>query len=193
MSDIAILTAVPETLRANLPDWTSDNCKAMPDGRPDPVMGNMFCAVHITERQTVIHVDHGVHRELWGIGITVTKRIEAVPYDRVNTSIYLTHVSGISPVMNRIIYEIHNRWKVVNSINAAIPDDGMLNVTAQSFISPLLLLNRNPKLTFEDEPWFHGTHGGLSRDAQDGHVGVSMTAYFGTMIKETILNTETCT
>ena len=198
MSDIAILTAVPEVLITTqggiggFGDWNDNNCKAMPNGRPDPAMQSIFAAVHITERQTVIKVDDGIHEELWGIGVTITKRIEAVPYDRITGSIYLTQLSGLSPVMQRVVYEIHNRWKVINAINAAIPFDPDLHVDAQSFRTPLLLINRTPKISFEAEEWFHGTHSHISRDAQDGFVGVSMTAYFGKMLKQTILTPEVC-
>jgi len=193
MSEIAILTAVPTYLIDKLTDWTVDNCKAMPDGQPIPVAPNIFCAVHITEIQSK-QESQGTHEEIWGFGITITKRITTVPYDRITPSIYLTQLSGISSLMERTKYALHNRWSLIQSINANIPNDPQLDefVYVQTFSTPAMLLNRTPKLTFQEEDWFHGTHGTPERDNRDGYVGVTLTASFGNMLKITKLQEDTC-
>lgn len=194
MSDVAILNGAREWLVTNFTEWENDNCKPMPDGQPDPVAKNDFAAVHITESQAR-QSDDGIMEEVWGFGVTVTKRIEAIPYDKITDSIYLIHLTGLAPTMDRIKYSMQSSWKLTNLINSKIvTTDDQLNtfVSSQKFVEPARLVNRNPKMFFETENWWHGTHGKPERNPQDGFVGVRMTLNFGNLIKQTKFVPEVC-
>ena len=194
MSDVAILTAIPEILIDSFDEWTINNCKAMPDERPDPVANELFASVYISEIQNNLLQNDAEMQELWSFAITVTKRIHAVPYDRLMPSVYLEQIKGLYPAINRITNAINNRYSVINRINAKIPKDPQLNnlVLSEAFVTPVYALNRTPKVTLRNEEWFHGSHGTPARDRNDGHVGMSMTVFFGNLIKQTTLVPETC-
>lgn len=190
--DRAILRGVQNYIRNNFEHWNKDNCKAMPDGRPDPMMGRTFCSIHITEAQGATD-DQGILREVYGFGVTVTKRIEAVPYDRITDSIYLSHMDGISSLVDQINYSISNRYEVANAIASELPtaySDPELFKFVECFTipNPPILVSRNPRLRFRDEEWFHGSHDKPLRDQKDGHVGVSFTLNYG---KLTLLINQT--
>jgi len=197
MSDIAVLSGVTEYIHDRLPDdWNTDNCKAMPDGQPDPMMGDRFASVFIREVQSRLNTDDGYHEEIWGVSITITERLKAVPYDRISPSIYLTNLTGIAAVAERTLYAIQNRWSVIQWLNSRLElNDLVLNtfVDHQIFMHPLVLLNRSPKLEFREEEWFHGTHGvSPPRDTRDGLTGVSLTLNFGNLLKQTVLADDIC-
>lgn len=185
MSDIAILNGLSTYLIDKIPeDWTEDNCKGMPDGRPDPVSGDIFCSIHMgTSQGRIEHTDRSFE-EVWGVDITITKRIKAIPQDRINTKVYLTHLTGLAPKMTRVKFAITNRWSAVQAINAAFPSDPVLDRFLDSIqaITPLQAMTRRPTVEFRNEEWFHGTHSGVGPTPRDGWVGISLTQTFGNMI-----------
>ena len=195
MSDFQILPGVQARMIAVLPEWNEENCKPMPDGQPEPLSAKQFAAIHILNLQGT-QKDDGIHEEIWSFSVTVSKRIEAIPYDRINQSVFLKHLTGISPIMERVKYALHNRWGLVESINNLIDiaDDPVLAnlIDIQRFIRPALVINRTPKMTFRNEEWFHGTHRNPDRNILDGFVGVSMTLDFGQLIKQTGQPDESC-
>ena len=85
MSEAIVLNTIATKLR-ELDIWDSNNCMARFDERPDPVMGDRFCSVHMVEHQTRSQTDGGQTEELLGFGITITKRITAVPGDKISES-----------------------------------------------------------------------------------------------------------
>ena len=181
--DRAILTGVVKYLRENLSIWNATNCMAMADGRPNPMMGKEFCSVHVSEMQGTTD-DQGLLREVWGFGVTVTKRIEAVPYDKIPQSIYLEETRGISKLINQILYAINNRWEVARCIEAELPTaetcpEIFKFINCIRVMNPPLLSNRNPKFRYRDEEWMHGSHTKPTRNGLDGHVGISFTLNFG--------------
>jgi hypothetical protein len=195
MSDIAILKAIPEYLIDKFTYWNEDNCKAMPDEQPDPMMGDVFASVYITEIQGRPKSNDGVLEERWGFGVTVTKRISAVPYDRITPAIYIKEYNGISFYVNPIKYALNNRWSVTTAINDNIPMIPEVSdfVTDERFLSPAYCLNGMPRIRFAEETWFHGTHSVYEpRDSRDGYTGVYMSLTFGNLMKYTKLAEDTC-
>jgi hypothetical protein len=193
MSDKAILEGVTSYLIARLAEWNSDNCKAMPDGRPDPTMADEFASVHITQVQSVNTHDHRELEELWGFGVTLTKRISAVPYDRLSNSIYLQQLTGFSPIMTRIKLTLHNKYSLTQTLNTKLETtDTEINdlVEARCFSSPAVFINRSAKLRFHDDEWFHGYREG--KIFKEGYVGVSMMLNFGNLRLMTALKPDTC-
>ena len=193
--DTAILNGVVSYLRNNLSTWNPSNCRAMPDGRPIPMMANEFCAVHITEAQGTTD-DQGLLREVWGFGVTVTKRIQAVPFDRIVDNIYLEQISGLETLIRRIKFAITNRGEVVQAINAAIPteenDPELYNfICDYRLLRPPIFINRNAKFRFRDEEWMHGSHS-PTRDRLDGHVAISFTLNFGRLEFQISQSEDTC-
>lgn len=191
--DEAILRGVVKHIHQCFPDqWNEKNCKAMIDGRPDPISGIEFCSVHITEFQGATD-DQGLLREVWGFGVTISKRNKAVPFDRLNEAIYLEDKSGLARLSNRIKFAINNRYEVSNSIQSCIPteeDDPKLYqfIECLSIRNPPLLSSRTPKVRERDEEWWHGSHSLPQRNKSDGHVGLSLTLNFGSLnilIKQT--------
>lgn len=190
--DYAVLKGTRDYLIANLEIWNSDNCKAMPDEKPDPVMGNEFASVHMINSQGGGR-DSGMLDDFYEFAVTVTKRIEAIPYDQVSPEIYLKNLSGIEPLITQITYAIWNRWEVINAMNAAIVPDPQLEqfIENYKFIGPPKKSNRTGKLRFVDEDHFHGDR--ISdRTRFDGHVGVMLTVYFGGVILQAPQIPGTC-
>ena len=181
--DIAILRGVASYLHQCIPHWNENNCKPKPDGRPDPIQGKEFLALHISEVQGTTE-DQGILREVWGFAATITKRIEAVPHDKVTDQIYLERMSGIASLANQVNYAISNRQEVSRAIENEFPtaqtDPTLFKfIDAIRVINPPMLVNRNPSLRVRNEDWFHGTHSRPVRNQQDGPVGVSFTLSFG--------------
>lgn len=194
MSDTAILETIATILIEKFPnDWNDDNCQPRSSGDPPPMMGDRFAAVHMTSISGNGYQENATI-ETYNFAITVTKRIHAVPESKITRSVYLGTLQEISPMINRIIHVISNRWSITNRINDALTVDPFLSsyATPSAFISPPVFLSRTPTPVVRDEDWFHGTHGPKLRDLQDGHVGLSLTATFGNLNKETIIVEEDC-
>jgi len=181
--DTAILRGVTKYIHNNLEHWNELNCKAMPDGRPEPMIGKDFCSVHITESQGTV-ADQGLLREVWGFGVTVTRRLEAVPYDKIMQAIYLGKIQGLDRLVNQLKYAISNRGEVRVCIESCLPteeqDPELFKfIDCIAVTTPPIFVSRNPKFRFRDEEWFHGTHSNPARNRNDGHVGISFTMNFG--------------
>lgn len=198
MSDSAILTIVPQKLIEAFPnDWNDSNCKGMPNKMPDPAMGDQFCSVYISGISGN-KTDDGVVEETHQFSVTVTKRLNATPFDRISELSYLGSIREIEPLVERIKARIANRWDITKAIN-----DYMLNWlqtteymmdhwTDIGYDSPPKLLTRNPQLQFFTEEDLHGTHGTPKRTVRDGKVAVGLTLTFGNMIRTALMITGDC-
>ena len=182
--DQAILRGLENYIRANLSEWNKDNCQATPDARPAPIICNQFCSLHITESQGTTD-DQGLLEEVWGFGVTVTKRIEAVPHDKIVDTIYLQQSTGIARLVRQLKYAINNRGEVQEAINDELQKVLECDIELQQFICsarlirPPIWTNRNAKFIFRDEVWMRGSHSQPTRDRHDGHVAISYTLNFG--------------
>jgi len=195
MTDALILETVTSFIQ-ELTEWTVDNCKPKHDGRPDPIMGDFFCAVHMNEYQTRSKIVSGELEEIWGFAVTVTKRLSAVPIDRVTDSIYLNNVRGISTLINKIIIKLDSsKDRFLNTINDAYEytDEDIADLLrSYQFMTPYRFMYRSPKPVLNDEEWTHGTHGDPSRDNRDGLNTMSMTAFFGGLTTQVLYAEEEC-
>lgn len=200
MSAYAILKGLETHIRNNISTWDETNCKAMPDGKPDPIAGDLFCACHMIRSRTYRQDDAGdIDRrrlaEDYSFGVTVTKKIEAIPYDSVTETVYLTQISGLDLETEKIKYLIHASWQFTREVNNLLAcDDADVNnlVYSWAFYRPPLLANPEAVPRFRNEQWFFGTHGDPSRNAQDGSSGISLTLEFGRFERETILINQDC-
>ena len=71
-------------------------------------------------------------------------------------------------------------------------DDLYENETGFSikFMEPHRFIYKQARPVIRDEEWMHGTY--PDRDSQDGHVALSLTAYFGGLMLQTFYNEEEC-
>jgi hypothetical protein len=188
--DYAILKGISSYLIGEFDEWNARNCKGMPDEQPDPVMGDIFAAVHVVNSQGTSR-DSGLLDDVFDFAVTVTKRIEAIPYDKITDQVYIKQLMGIEPIVTRITYAIWNRWEPINAINAQIVADPQLEkyVGSRRFIAPCKKSNRTGKLRFHDEDFLHGNK---TRNRDQGFVAVSLSVYFGNLILQTVQTEGTC-
>ena len=168
----------------------------MTDGQPDPTAANIFAAAHILNVQGR-RQNSDTHEELWSFSVTISKRIKAIPIDRVNQSVYLSLYadSGLAEVVDVVKYSIQNSWNLITRINNQVNivgNEPTLIIQSIQYTQTPQLLNRTPKPAFRNEEWFHGSHNNPERDGLDGFVGLSLTLDFGDLLKLTCINNETC-
>ena len=191
MSQIAILKAVPAYLIERMGfDWKTSNCRAMPDGQPDPTMGELFCSVHSPSWRPDTRKTDGILEERWGFSCTITQRISAVPYDRL-MQVYLTELTELLPAAQRLEFTLKNRYALMQKCNENLTNNPtkvdleLAKVLSdEKFMTPFQLLPGTGLITFHTEQWFHGTHGANdARDSRDGYTGASITYAFGEALK----------
>jgi len=196
MSDKHVLEGVATHLRSKLSSiYDANNCKAMADGQPDPLTNDIFAAIHTLNIQGKRQHDIA-HEELWSFSVTISKKINAVPIDRVAQSVFLKLFadSGLAEVVEYTKFAIQGSYKLIQEINNQVDIVGtepISLVESIGYIQVPQLLNRTPKPAFRNEEWFHGSHS-PDRDVLDGFVGLSLTLDFGDILKITKIKQDVC-
>lgn len=185
MSEHFILTAIESRLQT-FSKFDTTNCGVMFDERPPPVVPNYFASIHFTEITPQPFIG-GLMSQI-KVGVTVTKRIQAVGYDRITSQVVYRELNGLFQLTNFIRSALHNNWEVTNSANTLLsgffagnvdPEHEALISTA-GFTNVLLWNKTDYKPEIRNEEWFHGTFMNRERGRdQPGNVGLSLTVEFG--------------
>lgn len=185
MSEHFILTAIESRLQT-FSKFDTTNCGVMFDERPPPVAPNYFASIHFTEITPQPFIG-GLMSQI-KVGVTVTKRIQAVGYDRITSQVVYRELNGLFQLTNFIRSALHNNWEVTNSANTLLsgffagnvdPEHEALISTA-GFTNVLLWNKTDYKPEIRNEEWFHGTFMNRERGRdQPGNVGLSLTVEFG--------------
>lgn len=185
MSEHFILTAIESRLQS-FSKFDTTNCGVMFDERPPPVVPNYFASIHFTEITPQPFIG-GLMSQI-KVGVTVTKRIQAVGYDRITSQVVYRELNGLFQLTNFIRTALHNSWEITNSANTLLsgfftgnvdPEHEALISTA-GFTNVLLWNKTDYKPEIRNEEWFHGTFMNRERGRdQPGNVGLSLTVEFG--------------
>ena len=187
MSLAALAQAVRDRLQAvilmNGESTDANTCECTFTGKPKPIMGQLFLAVHILGWQG-ISGDNDLH-ESAQIGVTVTLRLGFAPEDRDGIAVWLAANTGLEPITRAVVKAIHKDYaNVMNLANTKYIGTG-----SAGFVTPLWFLGGgNP--TFQQASWF-----GAVPDPEDPNstpCGVSMELRFGKAERcQALDNTET--
>lgn len=86
----ALLFSVRDAIRDAGYGYNASTCEIMADGHPIPSMGDWFVAVH--ELASRSNADNCLN-ELFGFGVTVTRRISGVPFDRIGNKVMAANLA----------------------------------------------------------------------------------------------------
>lgn len=163
MSRRALLEAVRDTLKSVL-HFESKECEITDmSGRPPPMCGKRFIAVHRAGRRGKWQV---ALDEIYDVAVTVTMRVEQ-PYDRIGKNLLEKQESGMDDLCDRIRSAISVDSLTNDIINAA---NVILGITVNGFIEPLYFQDDND-IRIVSGDWFHA-------DPEAVEVGIACTMKF---------------
>lgn len=176
MSARAARLATRDILKTAL-SLNTDQCEVMPDGKPKPDAGELFVAVHpgYWHARDI----EGLEEE-FGVRVTVTMRLGAVPLDRAGPSAQDLLDAGLDAKCRQVMKALHldvsgDAW--LNAVNAYISADTP-NAPATGFVEPLRFRDGG---TSEERgaEWF------WAEDAEhsDPPSGLSQTMQFGGAVR----------
>ena len=188
MSEHFILTAVESRLQS-FSKFDTSNCGVMFDERPPPVIPNYFASIHFTEVTPQPFIG-GILSQI-KVGVTITKRIQSTPFDRITSQVVFRELSGLFQLANFVRSAIHNSWQVTNDANTLLSAYFTGNVDAEHEVlistagfSNVLMWNKTDyKPEIRNEEWFHGTFMNRERGRdQPGNVGLSLMVEFSNIM-----------
>lgn len=166
MSARALKLAVRDHLRQKF-GWDELHCAITYFGQPVQNAGKFF--VGIWDGPWQGHDRAGTSRDdTYGINVTVTVRIEGVPYDREGTELETKEADGLDALCEKIVSAIHvdpSGYDIVNRANEII------GTGANGFVEPLIFFSGGqpePK----GGPWFRANQ-------KDQRAGIAQTVAFG--------------
>jgi len=115
MSIESLMQATRDTIRAAF-KLDELGCEVMPDGRPTPMAGQVFFAVHPggSNNSSDLSVD-----ELFDFSVTLTMRTGVPPYDRIGTNVMLDR-NGVLAMARRMAILVGMNYDLMNAANAII-------------------------------------------------------------------------
>lgn len=118
MSLAALLVGVRDELRSVL-GIQDALIGIQEDGQPPPGIGAaLYISIHplgwrpTTNREIIQGLD-----ESYSIGVTITKRISAIPEDRKDEEVFLKSLVGFEKLSRRIMVALHQNWDVIERAN----------------------------------------------------------------------------
>lgn len=141
------------------------------DGQPNPACGESFYAIHPGEwRGDSADADL---EELFGVSVTVTRRLGQAPLDRWGTDVWAKIVSGMDVICRKIVTAIHKNYAVLNAANAILEGESPLQ---GGFVEPLQFLNASA-LQQKGPDWFNAEN--LENSHRYANAGFAQTLSFG--------------
>lgn len=105
MSQAALMMAARDRLQLLL-SLTRDSCDIGLDGKPKPACGELYVAVHPAGWSPGPDGgDVGID-EVFGIAVTITRRLNEAPGDRWGSEIWVKKDTGIEPIARRVALEL---------------------------------------------------------------------------------------
>jgi hypothetical protein len=182
MSEYALLTGIQTYLRTfNMFDDT--NCSTQVNEKPPASVGDFYVTIHMLNVQPSKYDDSEMIEEVYTFGITVSKRIKAVPEDKLPEAVYLETANGLSKICRFIVAALHHRASPIitaNTLLTAEDDADYLSVVAgERFVNTPTWLGTSGQPELRNEEWFHGTYNTRnSRIEPFGFVGMTKTIRF---------------
>lgn len=150
MSQRALLLAVAAHLRTQLSLGT-DECSVELNARPQPINGELFIAVH--PGSWVGQSGDDDLDELFGVQVSVTRRITYAPEDRQAEDVLTgTDAIALEKLLEQIRVNLHMNYAVINAANTTIGG------SANGFIEPLRFHYAQPPQVVGSE-WFGSDDG----------------------------------
>ena len=147
MSLTALLPAVADAIRSAA-GLDQRECNIQPDDQPPPGMtGTRYVAICGGYWNPGIPVNDGLTEE-FGVNVTATIRLNAIPLDRRTNNLYLEHLRAIEPLVRRIIVAVHLNWDIIHAA------DNVLGSTANPFTSPFTLQSCDARPRMVGAEWF---------------------------------------
>lgn len=182
MSQRAILLAVRDHLRKEM-KWSELQCAVTYDGQPHPMAGEFFVAVYAGPWNGV---EIEGRQDVFGVNITVSKRVTAYPGDRVDVPLAGPDGEALDKLLDSIAAKLHMDPPAAGS-STHYPVLALANVTitsaANGFITPLRLLDGGrPEPKGSD--WFHA-------DPESDVCGLAQTLTFGGAVRFQTIESQT--
>lgn len=180
----ALLYAIRDGIRAAGINYDAKTCEIMDDGRPPPVCGNYFAAIH--DGKMLSDGDNQLD-ERYSFVVTLTERV-TVPLDRVGDQMMARNIErvplgerqGFNAKIERLRALLHMNWnfvvirKAVSGQSSNSANDNLAawaTGTVYGFVEPMRFLGTEfPKLVGGE--WF-----GSEPDAEE--VGMMAPLMFG--------------
>lgn len=182
MSEYALLTGVQTYLRT-FTTFDQTNCGMEVNEKPPPSIGDFYISIHMINIQPSKYDDSELIEEIFTFGCTVTKRIKAVPEDRLPESVYLSTLNGLSKLCRLIVAGLHHRAAPIIQANLLMTAednaDYLSLVAGERFVSTPTWIGTSGQPELHNEEWFHGTYNTRNtRTEPFGFVGMSKTVRF---------------
>lgn len=183
MSEYALLTGVQNYLRTFSNTFTQNNCGYQVSEKPPPMTADYHATIHMIDLRPGAYDDGGLIEEIYTFGVTITKRIKAVPEDRHPEGAYLNLTSGLSKLCRFVVAAIHHRSGPIITANTLLTDednaDYLSVVAGEKFINVPTWVGTTAVPELRNEEWFHGTYNTRNdRTEPFGYIGMTKTVRF---------------
>ncbi len=149
------------------------HCEVTPDGRPTPISGQWYLAVHPGDSSNAAQ---NCLNELIGFKATLTMRTGFAPVDRHGREVLLA-ADGLLERASALAYRNHMNYAVMNAANLLIPGTAEYVAanggtrTVAGFVEPLAFLSMQ-YLGVKAADWFFA-------EGQDKYSGLAVELRFG--------------
>ena len=168
MSQLALLKAVRDVLRAAPVSYANAQCEVMFDGQPPPNAPEKFIAVHPGNWSAT---DFDSLDERYAVDITVTVRVGKVPRDQMGLNALVGPTgASLDRELELIRKTIHSSYTVLTNANTII------TAAADGFVEPLRFRNASAPQPRGPE-WFHAYS--QNEEPIQPPMGLSQTLSFG--------------
>ena len=171
MSQRVLALACRDTIRTALGLGTEPLvCDVTFDGQPHPGCGEWFYAVHPGSWQG--QSEDADLEEIFGVSVTVTRRIGFAPKDRWGSEVWGKTLTGLDVKLRKIIVALHHSYPVLNAADATLYAESN---TQWGFDEPLMFLGGTPPMP-KGADWFSAQDINAGKFA---NAGAAQTLTFG--------------
>lgn len=119
-------------------------------GQPPPAAGQLYLAIHGIDWSAAGAEKQRGTEEVFGVAITISRKIGSAPKDRQTGAFYADAVDGLDRIARLITPEIHQNYVVMNAANT------LMGSPAFGFQEPLRLIGGDPEPTIVGPEWWEG-------------------------------------
>lgn len=135
------------------------------DGQPPPTVGNQFIAVHGTSwKPNIVDQNQGID-EVADLTVTITARMQAIPYDIRGQEIYIRKSLELENVAQIVKINLHQNYTLIASANALLTG-------VDKIVEPLRWLGGDAQPKYASNRWF-------SSEDDNEYAGLILTLQFG--------------
>jgi hypothetical protein len=132
----ALLYSVRDSIRAAPYGYGKDSCDIRDDGHPKPNCGAVFVSVHQSPSQST---NDNCLMELFGWQVTLSMRLEGIPYDRIGDqmlAVKLAKASGFNRRCEQLRAFLHMNWGIIGLANNYLAEMVESEVAVGGFCEP---------------------------------------------------------